>query len=287
MKKLLCLMAAGAALSGVAAASEGGLPEIVAYAGTVPIRRDRVAVTLPASDPGYREAVRKAVEAEWNWIALSRILKLQPSVALAKRYISLRIAQTPESERAAFLRKFEPLAAHKDFQLKAALQLQFLSENPEQMRITAPEIETFYRNNRARFRIPGRADLSIMKFGPTGEKTMERARSAYDRLLQGEPFNAVAAKFDPGGERKVPPPGAALKLRFELESMKEKEFRIITSPFGVVYLVLLNRKLPPALVPIENVAPYIREELAAEKLKNVLEHRMEAERKRLPLRLCY
>ena len=261
--------------------SSGGiwdfLPEVVATVDGKPIRRSELSVNLPAGAVPDRAALvslmRGAVEAKICLSLIDELLHsagIVPSRELALEYLKQLNSLLPRGIPGTPPERFSILASQPQFQLNAALHRCFARMAPDQIKVTEQEVETFYRLNQTQFLLPEQFDLGIIQFPvnlPAGREEAETVRS---RLLQGEAFDRVAREVNPEGVTLDA--GAIVQLlRREQPELKVNGISrpLRAGEFWVV--VKLRGKTEPAFVPLETVAPYIREQLAAAKVGRALE----------------
>lgn len=261
--------------------SSGGiwdfLPEVVATVDGKPIRRSELSVNLPAGAVPDRAALvslmRGAVEAKICLSLIDELLHsagIVPSRELALEYLKQLNSLLPRGIPGTPPERFSILASQPQFQLNAALHRCFARMAPDQIKVTEQEVETFYRLNQTQFLLPEQFDLGIIQFPvnlPAGREEAETVRS---RLLQGEAFDRVAREVNPQGITLDA--GAIVQLlRREQPELKVNGISrpLRAGEFWVV--VKLRGKTEPAFVPLETVAPYIREQLAAAKVGRALE----------------
>ena len=193
-----------------------------------------------------------------------------PSRELALEYLKQLNSLLPRGIPGTPPERFPQLASQPQFQLNAALHRCFARMAPDQIKVTDQEIETFYRLNQPQFLLPEQVDLGIIQFPASRPTAREEAETVRSRLLQGEAFDRVAREVNPEGVTLDA--GAIVQLlRREQPELKVNGISrpLRTGEFWVV--VKLRGKTEPAFVPLETVAPYIREQLAAAKVGCALE----------------
>lgn len=261
--------------------SSGGiwdfLPEVVATVDGKPIRRSELSVNLPAGAVPDRAALvslmRGAVEAKICLSLIDELLHsagIVPSRELALEYLKQLNSLLPRGIPGTPPERFPQLASLPQFQLNAALHRCFARMAPDQIKVTDQEIETFYRLNQPQFLLPEQVDLGIIQFPASRPTAREEAETVRSRLLQGEAFDRVAREVNPEGVTLDA--GAIVQLlRREQPELKVNGISrpLRAGEFWVV--VKLRGKTEPAFVPLETVAPYIREQLAAAKVGRALE----------------
>lgn len=261
--------------------SSGGiwdfLPEVVATVDGKPIRRSELSVNLPAGAVPDRAALvslmRGAVEAKICLSLIDELLHsagIVPSRELALEYLKQLNSLLPRGIPGTPPERFSILASQPQFQLNAALHRCFARMAPDQIKVTEQEVETFYRLNQPQFLLPEQVDLGIIQFPASRPTAREEAETVRSRLLQGEAFDRVAREVNPEGVTLDA--GAIVQLlRREQPELKVNGISrpLRAGEFWVV--VKLRGKTEPAFVPLETVAPYIREQLAAAKVGRALE----------------
>lgn len=275
-------IAAALLLAVVAAAEPGGgiwdfLPEVVATVDGRPIRRSELQVKLPPGAVPDRAALialmQNAIETKICFMLIDELLNstgIVPSRELALEYLTELNSLLPRGIPGTPPERFPQLASRPQFQLNAALHRCFARRDPERIKVSEQEIETFYRLNQKMFLLPERLDLGIMQFPAASPGGREAAEAARARLLQGEAFDRVAREFNPDGVTLD-----AFRVTGELRN-QQPELKVsgISRPFRVEefwVIVKLRGRTPAAFVPLESVAPYIREQLAAAKVGRALE----------------
>lgn len=265
----------------LSAAETGGiwdfLPEVVATVDGKPIRRSELAVKLPSGAVPDRSALiplmRSAIETKICFMLIDELLNsagIVPSRELALEYLKQLNSLLPRGIPGTPPERFSQLASQPQFQLNAALHRCFARLEPERIKVAEREIETFYRLNQKSFLLPERLDLGIIQFPVSRPDAREAAEAARSRLLQGEAFDRVAREFNPDGVTLD-----AFRVTGELRN-QQPELKVsgISRPFRVEefwVIVKLRGRTPAAFVPLESVAPYIREQLAAAKVGRALE----------------
>ena len=254
------------------------LPEVVATVDGKPIRRSEVEVKLPAGAVPDRAALvslmRSAVETKICFSLIDELLNssgIVPSRELALDYLRQLNSLLPRGIPGTPPERFPELASQPQFQLNAALHRCFAQRDPDAIKVTAQEIETFYRLNQAKFLLPERLDLGIIQIPASSPGAQEKAESARSRLLQGEAFDRVA--------REVNPKGVTLDAARIAGMLRKREPQLmvngVSRPFRAeefwVIVKLRGRKLA-SFVPLDAVAPYIREQLAAARVGRALEN---------------
>mgnify|MGYP004726054973 FL=1 len=266
----------------VSAGEPGGgiwdfLPEVVATVDGKPIRRSELSVQLPPGAVPDRAALiplmRRAIEAKICFALIDELLRsagIVPSRELALEYLKQLNSLLPRGIPGTPPERFPQLASQPQFQLIAALHRCFARMAPDQIKVTDQEIETFYRLNQPQFLLPEQVDLGIIQFPASRPTAREEAETVRSRLLQGEAFDRVAREVNPEGVTLDA--GAIVQLlRREQPELKVNGISrpLRAGEFWVV--VKLRGKTEPAFVPLETVAPYIREQLAAAKVGRALE----------------
>lgn len=255
----------------------GFLPEVVATVDGKPIRRSELSVQLPPGAVPDRAALiplmRRAIEAKICFALIDELLRsagIVPSRELALEYLKQLNSLLPRGIPGTPPERFPQLASQPQFQLNAALHRCFARMAPDQIKVTDQEIETFYRLNQPQFLLPEQVDLGIIQFPASRPTAREEAETVRSRLLQGEAFDRVAREVNPEGVTLDA--GAIVQLlRREQPELKVNGISrpLRAGEFWVV--VKLRGKTEPAFVPLETVAPYIREQLAAAKVGRALE----------------
>ncbi len=253
------------------------LPEVVATVDGKPIRRSELSVQLPPGAVPDRAALiplmRRAIEAKICFALIDELLRsagIVPSRELALEYLKQLNSLLPRGIPGTPPERFPQLASQPQFQLNAALHRCFARMAPDQIKVTDQEIETFYRLNQPQFLLPEQVDLGIIQFPASRPTAREEAETVRSRLLQGEAFDRVAREVNPEGVTLDA--GAIVQLlRREQPELKVNGISrpLRAGEFWVV--VKLRGKTEPAFVPLETVAPYIREQLAAAKVGCALE----------------
>ena len=253
------------------------LPEVVATVDGKPIRRSELSVQLPPGAVPDRAALiplmRRAIEAKICFALIDELLRsagIVPSRELALEYLKQLNSLLPRGIPGTPPVRFPQLASQPQFQLNAALHRCFARMAPDQIKVTDQEIETFYRLNQPQFLLPEQVDLGIIQFPASRPTAREEAETVRSRLLQGEAFDRVAREVNPEGVTLDA--GAIVQLlRREQPELKVNGISrpLRAGEFWVV--VKLRGKTEPAFVPLETVAPYIREQLAAAKVGRALE----------------
>lgn len=266
----------------VSAGEPGGgiwdfLPEVVATVDGKPIRRSELSVQLPPGAVPDRAALiplmRRAIEAKICFALIDELLRsagIVPSRELALEYLKQLNSLLPRGIPGTPPERFPQLASQPQFQLNAALHRCFARMAPDQIKVTDQEIEIFYRLNQPQFLLPEQVDLGIIQFPASRPTAREEAETVRSRLLQGEAFDRVAREVNPEGVTLDA--GAIVQLlRREQPELKVNGISrpLRAGEFWVV--VKLRGKTEPAFVPLETVAPYIREQLAAAKVGRALE----------------
>lgn len=266
----------------VSAGEPGGgiwdfLPEVVATVDGKPIRRSELSVQPPPGAVPDRAALiplmRRAIEAKICFALIDELLRsagIVPSRELALEYLKQLNSLLPRGIPGTPPERFPQLASQPQFQLNAALHRCFARMAPDQIKVTDQEIETFYRLNQPQFLLPEQVDLGIIQFPASRPTAREEAETVRSRLLQGEAFDRVAREVNPEGVTLDA--GAIVQLlRREQPELKVNGISrpLRAGEFWVV--VKLRGKTEPAFVPLETVAPYIREQLAAAKVGRALE----------------
>ena len=266
----------------VSAGEPGGgiwdfLPEVVATVDGKTIRRSELSVQLPPGAVPDRAALiplmRRAIEAKICFALIDELLRsagIVPSRELALEYLKQLNSLLPRGIPGTPPERFPQLASQPQFQLNAALHRCFARMAPDQIKVTDQEIETFYRLNQPQFLLPEQVDLGIIQFPASRPTAREEAETVRSRLLQGEAFDRVAREVNPEGVTLDA--GAIVQLlRREQPELKVNGISrpLRAGEFWVV--VKLRGKTEPAFVPLETVAPYIREQLAAAKVGRALE----------------
>lgn len=266
----------------VSAGEPGGgiwdfLPEVVATVDGKPIRRSELSVQLPPGAVPDRAALiplmRRAIEAKICFALIDELLRsagIVPSRELALEYLKQLNSLLPRGIPGTPPERFPQLASQPQFQLNAALHRCFARMAPDQIKVTDQEIETFYRLNQPQFLLPEQVDLGIIQFPASRPTAREEAETVRSRLLQGEAFDRVAREVNPEGVTLDA--GAIVQLlRREQPELKVNGISrpLRAGEFWVV--VKLRGRTEPAFVPLETVAPYIREQLAAAKVGRALE----------------
>ncbi len=253
------------------------LPEVVATVDGKPIRRSELSVKLPPGAVPDRNALislmRSAVETKICFSLIDELLNsagIVPSRELALEYLKQLNSLLPRGIPGTPPERFQQLASQPQFQLNAALHRCFARREPERIKVSEQEIETFYRLNQTQFLLPEQVDLGIIQFPASRPAAREEAEMVRSRLLQGESFDRIAGELNPGGATLD-----AFRVTGELRK-QQPDLKIsgISRPFRVEefwVIVKLRGRTPASFVPLKSVAPYIREQLAAAKVGRALE----------------
>lgn len=268
------------------------LPEVLATLNGVPIRRAELSSALAprlealggnAAPEELRRVVRGAVDDEICGRLLSAMLSeagLAPSRELALEYLAGVLRELPAPRRRELERELLPQADEPGFQLKAAVHLYLLRHcDRALLTVTDAEVGRYYQMNILRYRLPERWDVGVIRIDRRKAAAVELAESARARLLQGESFARVAGEVDPeGGGEKLSPEELRRLFADELSRLSAGDVsRVISAP-DACFVLLLRKKEPGGVVPLEEAAGYIRLELSAAKdtlaLRQVLAKRV-------------
>ncbi len=272
----VCLLALAFALTAAEESPYAFLPEVVASVDGRPLKREEVVKLIPPDFTGdraaRREAVRRAIETRIYLDEVDSLLreaKITVGSVETTAYLRQLNALLPAGVEGIPQEEIPRLAADREFQLKTALHTLFQRDYPEAIRVEDRRVEEFYRLNQKDFLLPEGFDVGIIRLhGKDAEKQAGELRS---RLLQGEDFDRLAAQFDPEGAQLPTPELLAL---FRRTAGPNAAAGSISPPLdwaGSWYLLKLKKKTPAAFVSLADAAPFIREQLAAEKSARALE----------------
>ena len=277
---------------GGSAAELRELPEVLAELDGIPIRRDELASALAprlgaldakAAPETVRREVRRIVDDEICRRLLSAILRedgLKPSRELALEYISGVLRELPAPRRTELERELLPQADIPGFQLKAAVHFSLMRHfDAEVLKVSDAEVARYYRLNQLRYRKSESWDVGVIRIDRRKTGAADLAESARARLLQGEPFGHVAGETDPeGGGKALSPEELRRLFADELSRLSPGDVSRVITGGGAFFVLRLNGKEPGGIVPIDEVAGYIRLELSAAKdslaLRKMLTARM-------------
>jgi len=174
--------------------------------------------------------------------------------------------------------QLDKLAGQADFQFKAALHCYFVWVSPELVLIKKEEVERFYRLNRKLYKKPDEYDLDVLKL-PKSKTAAADLETAEALLRQGEDFESVSKRFHNQSKDGEALPQEALEA---FPNMKEGEImRCEDKDF--LYLIQLDKRLPGALAPLEDVAPFIAINLNSSKVSRAAELLLTDEISRCPV----
>lgn len=257
------------------------LPETVASVNGEAITREMVVARMRNSGVSFAEssraslvaAAKSAAETEIYFYLLGRVMAVE-GIVPSERAAAAKLAElekaVPHGMPDEVRRELRKLASSEHFRWNVALQEYLAKVAPEVIVVSPVEIEQRYRINQEQFRLPEQLQLGVIRVEKSRPEARELVESARARLLQGEDFDRVAAEVDPGAESY---PDAEL-----LEILKQGDPSLPVNTVSRVleneeafFLMKIKSKTPGRFIPLEQVAPYLRMQLASEKAGRALE----------------
>ena len=257
------------------------LPETVASVNGEAITREMVVARMRNSGVSFAEssraslvaAAKSAAETEIYFYLLGRVMAVE-GIVPSERAAAAKLAElekaVPHGMPDEVRRELRKLASSEHFRWNVALQEYLAKVAPEVIAVSPVEIEQRYRINQEQFRLPEQLQLGVIRVEKSRPEARELVESARARLLQGEDFDRVAAEVDPGAESY---PDAEL-----LEILKQGDPSLPVNTVSRVleneeafFLMKIKSKTPGRFIPLEQVAPYLRMQLASEKAGRALE----------------
>ena len=281
MRRPFWILLVCAAIPLFAAGEFDFLPETVASVNGEAITRDMVAARLRKRG-GYSAensraqltaAAKSAAETEIYFYLLGRLLAVEgivPSEKAAEKKLAELERALPHGVPGTAREELRKLASSENFRWNVALQQYLAKVAPEVITVNNAEIEQLYRLNQERFRLPEQYQFGVIRVLKSRPEAKELAETARARLRQGEDFDRVAAETDPDGE---PVPDAEL---FEILKQGDPSLPVnsvsrILENDDAYFLIKIKSKTPGRFVPLEQLTPYLRLQLASEKAGKALE----------------
>ncbi len=193
-----------------------------------------------------------------------------PSRELAARHLSWVLSLLPRGLAGMTPEMAARLIDSPDYQLNVALHYYFASREPEAIQVSDQEMERFYRLNQQEYLVPERVDLAVLKIDRSRPQAREAAEGARARLLQGEAFERVASELDPERHSAPSPELLALLRAGKIAAESGVIGEVIELDDGF-YVVMGKGRIPPYYVPLEEAAPYLRQQLMGGKVARALE----------------
>ena len=256
------------------------LPEVLATVDGIPLRRDELAGQLAGQlarlnlEKAESREVRRSVRMIVDDAVCRRLLdgelrknSLSPSRKIAGRYLESVLQNLPPAAALKLERELRPRLDDPDFQLKAAVHFYLEKRFPARLLAVSPaETERYYHLNRMRYRLPERWDAGVIRIDRSRKDAAEVAASARSRLLQGEAFETVAREIDPEGVgARLPAEELRALFARELAGLSPGDVSGVVSTSDALFVLLLRRREPGGVIPLEEALPYIRLELSAAK----------------------
>ncbi|GEM_PF-3618950 len=210
----------------------------------------------PEDHTGRRAALRKALEEFCGSLIVEEIFSMpeyRDGRAAAKRYIAeAHLDEVTTSE-------LQKQAESPEFIRKAILHL-FLADHYGEaiFEVNDIDIETFYRQNIERFRIPENVVFAIIAVDDR-----EEAETLHARLLQGENFERLAQESDDGRKRPQPTAEELAFLRLTAEKMKLHAISPVLTHRNRYFILKLQQRVPSRFTPLAKIKDSLKMELVA------------------------
>lgn len=264
-----------------AAGEFDSLPEIVAAVDGKAITREAVIARLRKNGMSFSEenraslpaAAKSAAETEIYFYLLGRLLAaegISPSEKAAAEKLEELEKAVPNGMPDQVRKELRKLAGSEHFLWNVALQEYFAKVAPEVIAVSPVEVEQRYRLTQEEFRLPEQYQLGVIRVRKSRPEARELAETARARLLQGEDFDRVAAEIDPDAEM-LPDAEIIEILRQGDPSLPLHSVSRILENDDAFFLIKIKSKTPGRFIPLEQVAPYLRLQLASEKSGRALE----------------
>ncbi len=177
-------------------------------------------------------------------------------------------------------------------ELENDLILQKLYDKEIKVELSDDDLKEYYEKNRYKFKVPSKINIRLIyvRNDPTDpkgrEKAKKRAEEAYEKILAGESFADIAAKYSnamsriKGGDMGFIHKGMLdepiEKAAYSLEIGKISE--IIETPKGF-YIIKLEKKSPEEQLPFEKVKDRLKKELKSKYEKERLDKILDSMKK--------
>lgn len=282
----------------VAALSVAGefdfLPETVASVNGKAITREAVIARLRKDGRIFSEenraslpaAAKSAAETEIYFYLLGQLLAtagITPSEKAAAEKLGEFEKVAPHDMPDQFREELRKLLHSEHFLWNVALQEYFAKVAPEVIAVSPVEIEQRYRINQELFRLPEQYQFGVIRVRKSRPEAREIVEAARARLLQGEDFDRVASETDPEAEM-LPAAEIIAILKQGDSSLPVNAVSRILENDDAFFLVKIKSKTPGQFIPLEQVAPYLRLQLAAEKSGRALEELLRRELRKADIR---
>lgn len=221
--------------------------------------------SLSPQDPtGLRAALRKAVEKYCGKMLLDELLASpaeEPPRVTAARYIEKQ--SLGEKVRAELEKQLDD----PEFQRKARIHYILCRRfGDNALVVTEEEIETYYRCNPEKFRLPENLLLGVISLPDE-----EIAKTVHGKLMQGENFERLAMEFDPADKRATPSAEEALALREIAQKMQINDISGIIPYNGRFHIIKLQSREASRLRPLAEIHDVLKTELLGAKEAAALE----------------
>ncbi|MBQ9337741.1 MAG: peptidylprolyl isomerase [Lentisphaeria bacterium] len=189
----------------------------------------------------------------------------------------------------------QELSKNPDAARVAAIQNYVREKIEPTLKVTDADIEKFYRENQTRFKKPALVDAAHILIGNldgqkalTDDELKAKAEEILAQLKQGADFGKLAEKVSicPSGKQQgnlgsFPLEGnmdpTFAKAAFSLNKPGDLS-PVVKTQFGY-HIIKLNKKIPAAIVPLEEVKPAIRAELTQRGVALLIEEKIEQAKK--------
>lgn len=257
------------------------LPETVASVNGEAITREMVVARMRNSGVSFAEssratlvaAAKSAAETEIYFYLLGRLMAAEgvaPSEKAAQEKLVQLEKAVPNGMPDPVRSELRKLASSEHFRWNVALQEYLGKVAPETIAVSPVEIEQRYRINQEQFRLPEQYQLGVIRVRKNRPEAREIAENTRARLLQGEQFDRVAAEVDPDGE--LLPDAEILDILKQGDpSLPAGSVSRILENDDAYFIIKIKSKSPGRFVPLEQLTPYLRLQLASEKAGRVLE----------------
>ncbi|QSH42463.1 peptidyl-prolyl cis-trans isomerase [Lentisphaerota bacterium ZTH] len=332
MKKILSFFVLGVIMISMPVTADSGrkstgdysyLPDPVAEIGSKKISRKQALTyltsrlsqeQLKAMDPEEIKLVlSELMEREINRSIMNAILKksnVTPSPILVKRQMIKLIKSLPAHRRKALVQNLkskkltlkqyiENASKDTDEQLRAAINLWVRKTNPQAIKGKKGEAEDYYRLRQELFLIPDHVTISqivVDKSDSTNAaKAADKIKTAYSRLIQGEPFAKTAKEFsdNPSGKSKGLISGTFTRNELP-KKIADIAFLQKSGQFSKIiilqksYVIVKTENVTHArYVPFEEVKRFIKMELQSAKTKVFVGKILRQKRRTLKIKLYF
>lgn len=222
----------------------------------------QLAKLLAAEDPDFanrsaaeqRSAIERAVHYELcrrQARAMLRRAGIEPSPEMAAAELAAWDKTLPAGLR---INLHRPLTRDPDFELAVGMLRYYRQTAPQRIQPSPEMIETRYRENQPRLKLPPRPELDLLYGSRSDPSVRAKLENARLRALQGADFRQLSKTLNPS----VPPACTPAQIAEAALRLPEGVPGPVTPIGGDWVVIRVSKHHPARFLSLEEMTPYLR-----------------------------